>query len=1024
MFDIIKQKVNLLEKLGKDLDVTFKPMGDKNWVIDADKDVEGCPFCGHHDCFRVSHTEGDNSSSFYKCFSCGEYGDVVSWVAKRKDISLGDAIRDLAKEYNVTLPVAYNPVQQVFSLAATYYHNCLIETCNKPYPKLAGKTPLGYQTEVRRHKPETLTKFKVGFSDGGLAEYLEAIGIDEEILLASGLVRKEVKYGTRDFLPAGCFIYPHFVNGRVSHFTFKDPLKKVQYQLPKKYSLNGYLFYGQDTFEVSDPLILVEGENDRLSVMETGKVGSCMAIIGQISGEQLTWLRENCRDKIILTIFDPDSAGDKYRQSVEAIRKYFKGLAHVVPPDDKDIDEHLTGGADFQELIQSNIVKVVLEEKLKPAAPSLDIEWPEGAITGGLGPTPPSSPPSSPPLPLEETPETGREPESSLCEPLETGSSTPTAPYVPPIIPGAFNQPGGPSSSNQEVEEEPIHTPGPEDGPITEFRGAYYKTVYKDGIPKSVQISDFVIKLLNIYIPEKGDREREVVIIRKDGFKSEPFIVTSEVKVSLKPFKVLVAKMADAKWLGKDADLDNMWDIVYSAAPSAIVRVTKKVGWHAAYKCWIFRNVLITASGVVIHPDENGIFWTQGKSQGIKPADLNIKDEGKLMSVPAIETSLSREEARALLQGVLENLAANLGSIGDALIAIGWLKANVYSDLIYKINRGMSMLLLWSGKGEGKGTIVNWFREFFGFHEEIGRATPSLLKTGVGFMRQAAYYASVPLFLDELRQDEESLKYLGMLRSWYDRDDRAMGTRESFGISTQGIVSTLIIAGEDLPADPATRERCISLLIRSNESEQRETVKTYAWMQRHLTMFSNISYYWILDSCNVDEKDVVKGIGELDTILKDAGCTSRTSKNWAASGYFANQLAQEFFPEFDFLAYMKEASGEEQTSQREDSTLTNFLEQVETIMSAEQPKISTAHVIREGNEVHIWLAGVYNIVTREMGNRKTWSRNALRRDLKNKTYFVSDTRKVSMGNGVRQVVMTFDLDKAPDIIKNIARAND
>ena len=58
-------------------------------------------------------------------------------------------------------------------------------------------------------------------------------------------------------------------------------------------------------------IALVEGD-DFSSVYEAGG-HSTMAIIGQISNEQLEWLKDNCQ-KAILTIFDPDEAGDKYRE--------------------------------------------------------------------------------------------------------------------------------------------------------------------------------------------------------------------------------------------------------------------------------------------------------------------------------------------------------------------------------------------------------------------------------------------------------------------------------------------------------------------------------------------------------------------------------------------------------------------------------------------------------------------------------------------------------------------------------------
>ena len=63
MFDLVKQQVNLLKEVEKDLGVTFKQSGEKNWKIE-DKELEACPFCSHHDCFSLKHEETSPENSF------------------------------------------------------------------------------------------------------------------------------------------------------------------------------------------------------------------------------------------------------------------------------------------------------------------------------------------------------------------------------------------------------------------------------------------------------------------------------------------------------------------------------------------------------------------------------------------------------------------------------------------------------------------------------------------------------------------------------------------------------------------------------------------------------------------------------------------------------------------------------------------------------------------------------------------------------------------------------------------------
>jgi len=702
MFSLIKNQVPLLAELEKDLSVTFRQMGDKNWIIEGDALSESCPFCGHHDCFRVHAPEGDNSAAFYKCFSCGEHGDVISWRAKHKSLSVAEAVRELAKEYDIKLPFDYSPVQQVFNLAADYYHACLNEACDKPTPLLGGLTPLRYQTEVRKRLPATLTRCKVGFSDGKLCEYLDSLGIDQEVILESGLMNKKTG---RDYLPENCFIYPHFIKGKVSHFTFKDPLKKREYQLPKKFSLNGYLFYGQDSFSESDALVLVEGENDRLAVLEAGGGLGVFAIIGQISGEQLDWLRLNCKTKKIVTIFDPDSAGDKYREKVEGLRKFFAGLAHVYPPEDKDIDELLVGGGNLGEIVKNNLVKVDLN-KVKPTP--LDGVWGEGSSSteSSSNPTQPSQTYPTAPTPGNTTGVIGVVEDASILgsqevpAPASSASSAPwessgsnevevlqpappqIASYIPPNVPSEQDPDSDESTELVELE----------DCPIIQRKGCYWRVRYKDGVADYFRLSNFIIELKNVFQDEEGDRLREVVVRRQDGSRSKPFFIDSETKVSSKPFRVLAARNLDCEWMGKDSDLDGMWRLVYDQFPDVTINIPKHVGRHAGNKCWIFQNILITDNGVVVKPDDNNVFWISGKSVGIRPQSIVQAESAE--GIPSLCTSLSREESSDLLQGAIQQLGNNLGNLGVALTCVGWIQSNAYSDLIFKANNGFGILNL------------------------------------------------------------------------------------------------------------------------------------------------------------------------------------------------------------------------------------------------------------------------------------------------------------------------------------------
>lgn len=950
MFETIKKTVNLLEVLTKDLQLDLKQSGDNTYSIDDEENHGGCPFCNHNGCFKVKYDEAVPEDAFYHCFSCDTSGSVIDWTAHREGLSVRDAALKLAKDHNIKLPNDYSPIQELFSIAAGYYHNGLKEVCNIPQMKLSKMTPSEYQLKVRNHRVETTDAFQVGWSDGGLVEFLESIGYDSALLVESGLKSEKFE---GDFLPRDCFIYPHLVKGRVSHFTFKDPLKKITFQLPNKKVLNGHQFYNQDCIKDFETIIVVEGENDLLSIWENTNEYGVIGTIGQISAKQLEWMRENLTTKNVITIFDPDDAGDKYRVKVEKIKSSFKSLIQIKPTEDRDIDDHLSSGTKLEDILKADIVKV--ESKATYSPPR------------------------------------------ALSKPtLKEGEST-----------------------DKETEDE-----NPNEGPTGSFfekYGCYYKVKYdKQQEPIYTKVTNFTVKLKNVYVTEEGDRLREIIVIREDGYMSDPVLVNSETKVSLRSFRTLLARAADADFTGTDFDLISMWDLIYSKDTETLVKVTRVVGRHDKVKGWIFRNKFISDTGVVTEPDESGIFWSAGKTVGIRAESLNKSTANDTADIPRLETDTTPEEREELLKGFVQNLAKNLGDPGNALLMVAWMNACAYSNSIFRLNYSFPFLFVWGSNGEGKGTICSWLMDIYDLGTN-GRTAVSQLKSGVGFGRKAEYYASLPMWIDEIRADKDTQEFASTFRSYYDRTSRTMGAKDGFGVKIQEVRSCFMFAGEDHFEDAATKERCITVRV---PRLGREKVESFQWIDSNKGWLSSIGYKWILESVNENHNDLKVEIKKLDReLITEAKCSARKSKNWAVVGVFALRLAEKYFPEFDMKKYLFEVSTSDSNAQKSETTVAQFFETVDSIMSQEGlPKITSSHIIQEGDGlVHIWFPYVYRMVQEAYHGRFAFTKNAILASLKEEPYFVSDSRKISMGiEGIRRVVITLDINKAPDSVKNLA----
>ncbi|CAD7501232.1 phage/plasmid primase, P4 family [Aeromonas dhakensis] len=333
-FAAIKEQFPIMDVASALTGQDVKKVGSNTYRLDD----ASCPLCGHNDCFTL-YPDDDR----FKCFSCDEHGDVLDLVVKcDKARSPADAARllllgelsvapTIRKVVKLEQPIYTAPparLQELFKLAANHYQ---------------ARLDVDELTELRGHSEDVLVGLDIGFS-GGLNKALKDAGFSQEERLASGLVkpRKDAPDQLRDFFPSGVYVFPHFDrNGQVSRFTFKDPNKQYQFQLPSQHWLNGVQFYGEESLNAPGPVALVEGENDRLSLVDAGWPGPVLATIGTLSQAQLAWLGRELTDRDVVTFFDTDEAGEKYRSKV--LQLGLKLTQVKLPESVKDIDEYLHG---------------------------------------------------------------------------------------------------------------------------------------------------------------------------------------------------------------------------------------------------------------------------------------------------------------------------------------------------------------------------------------------------------------------------------------------------------------------------------------------------------------------------------------------------------------------------------------------------------------------------------------------------------------------------------------------------------
>lgn len=938
-------------------------------------ETKECPSCGHKNCFKIHEVGGPDS--YYKCFSCDVSGDAISFVQEFLELpNASEAANRLCSDFKlgdlkiVSKKSTMTDIEKVLEDASLYYAQCLLESEFSIDVDGTSLSPLEYQLQVRKHSKGMLETLRIGYSDGKLHEYLLSIGHSVPTLLSSGLVMKDSRGILYDFFTKGLFIYPHFTRSRVSYFSQKDPTKTTSYQFPAKFRLNNCLFYGQETVIDAQEVFVVEGQNDRISLLEAGFKGAVLATCGHISSKQLDWMKEQLEGKTLLTCFDSDQAGDLYRLKVSQV---LPKCSHIKFPLEvcKDVDDFLKKVSPNLSEVFAYVDRSKETAKGKPAMAKV---------------------------------------ETSIYKKEDRVSDVPDPETHSVSVPKYDKDVG-----------------------IVEKSGAYFllKTD-KDGNDKLVRLTDFVIRLKNIFVAD-GKRIRQAEVIRCDCKSGQPILVDSETKVSVKHFRSKVADSCDASFFGGEQDLINMWRYIYKNSVEKTVYLPDHVGKIEEEGGWLFGNVYIKHDGEVIKPDKTGVMWINGNLTGVRPVpisedmELDIQTQGGSRSIPRLNVDRLNLEVDQIERTFVLNYAKNLGpsQLGNALLILGWAKMNAFSDRLFQAYGFTPFLFLWGDKGVGKTSLIQWILGLYSMRNH-GYDTLANLRSGVGFERKLGYYSSLPVCLDELRASKEMIEFTGRFRAWYNRSGRSMAGQGSKKIIQQQVRSNFIFGGQDMFNDDALRERCVVIRLPKEGRELKESYSCIYSLEASESL-SCIGFKWILESQQCNYESILRDIENITANLLERGCRQRTARVWACLAYFAKGLSKIYFPDYDFDSFLYKACGQDVLAQSDNSFLNKFFELVEGIYYMAQSPISFEQIRLEGEYLYFWFVDIWRICQRERKDytEEHFSREAIRTALREEPYFVEeDTKRMGQLNKSAHRVMVFKVSEqsVPEPLKSIAES--
>lgn len=304
----------------------------------------------------------------YKCFGCGEGGDVIKFVEKIEGVDFVDALKILAKRAGVELNYKFSPQEEAAKqerelvlkankLAAEFYNYILTK-------HITGEVGRAY-IKKRQIPTDQVMSFQLGFapkSYENLKNFLEKKGFDKKLLVRFGLLVEKNgkiydKFRNRVIFPI------HNSYGDVVGFSGRkideDDLGPKYLNSPetsvyKKSQLLFGIYQAKESIRKDNFVVLVEGNIDIISSHKAG-VQNIVAPLGTAITEDQIKLIKRYTDKIYLA-FDKDAAGQKamIKAFEFAIQQNLE--VYVIDFGDyKDIDEMIVSGGNWNGLMEKPI---------------------------------------------------------------------------------------------------------------------------------------------------------------------------------------------------------------------------------------------------------------------------------------------------------------------------------------------------------------------------------------------------------------------------------------------------------------------------------------------------------------------------------------------------------------------------------------------------------------------------------------------------------------------------------------------
>lgn len=309
-----------------------------------------CPFHDDHNpSMSVSPEKG-----VYKCFVCGNAGNVFNFVMEYEKVSFYEAVKIVADKIGVSIDISTSkkentkksPLYDIYNIAYKFYQNNL----NTVYGKDAKKYLLN-----RKIDEDVIKNFNIGLSlsDSELCNALKAKGFKDDDIVSSGVASQNGNniydiYKNRIMFPL------YDLEGNVVGFSGRiyNQKSESKYINTKETEIfkKGELLYNyhiaKKEARKEKNIIVVEGFMDVIRLSTIGIVNVVATMGTAVTKHQLNLIQKLAPN--ITLMFDGDKAGEKATNAfIELANGNDSNIKVVRLEDNLDPDEYiLTKGKD------------------------------------------------------------------------------------------------------------------------------------------------------------------------------------------------------------------------------------------------------------------------------------------------------------------------------------------------------------------------------------------------------------------------------------------------------------------------------------------------------------------------------------------------------------------------------------------------------------------------------------------------------------------------------------------------------